>query len=65
MGFNLFMGTYFQAVEETKISIFIMFSRSLGMTMIFLYPMAKFYGRNMVNFTICRNDNYGAYYLVD
>jgi MATE family, multidrug efflux pump len=44
MGFNLFMGTYFQAVEETKISIFIMFSRSLGMTMIFLYPMAKFYG---------------------
>ena len=44
MGFNLFMGTYFQAVEQTKVSMCIMFLRGLGMTTILLYPMASFYG---------------------
>ncbi|UUV18812.1 MATE family efflux transporter [Fusobacteria bacterium ZRK30] len=44
MGFNLFMGTYFQAVEQTKISMFVMFLRGLGVTVLLLYPMARFYG---------------------
>lgn len=44
MGFNLFMGTYFQAVEQTKISMSVMFLRGLGVTALLLYPMARFYG---------------------
>ncbi len=46
MGFNLFMGTYLQAIIETKLSMFIMLIRGIGLTLVLLYPLSKYYGIN-------------------